>query len=211
MPDQWGYTGSWYTFSMSTYYLVRHGLRVSRDEDTILSDMGIRQAELTGEYLQSKNIRHIFVSPVKRTLHTAEIINNYLQVPQSTDARLKERMEYEPRYGSFEAFLGEWDKTMADRMYEPRYGDSAVHAGDRIISLFEELKDDKNYVCISHGGTIGDVVRNLFSETMYTLTTDSLKPLKWLNIPEASVTEIQKIGDTYTLKMVGNISHLTRK
>ena len=196
---------------MSTYYLVRHGLRVSRDEDTDLSDEGIRQAQLTGEYLQSKNIQHIFVSPVKRTLHTAEIINSYLQVPQSTDARLKERMEYEPMHGSFEVFLEEWDKTMANRMYQPPYGDSATLAGNRIVNLFEELKDDKSYVCISHGGVIGDVVRNLFSEKLYTLAVDPIKPLKWLNIPEASVTVIQKIGHTYTLKMVGNTSHLVRE
>ncbi|HOZ03596.1 MAG TPA: histidine phosphatase family protein [Candidatus Woesebacteria bacterium] len=193
---------------MSTFYLVRHGLRVSRDEDTVLSDVGVRQAKLTGEYLKSKNIQHIFVSPVKRTQHTAEIINSYLQVPQSTDSRLKERMEYEPMHGSFDDFLKEWDKTMANRTYQPSYGDSAILAGNRIISLFEELEDDKNYVCISHGGTIGDVVRNLFSENMYTLTADPSKPLKWLDIPEASVTEIQKIGGIYTLKMVGNISHL---
>ena len=193
---------------MSTYYLIRHGLRVSRDEDTALSDLGIRQAELTGEYLKSKNIQHIFVSPAKRTLHTAEIINSYLQVPQSTDSRLKERMEYEPKQGSFEEFLGEWYKTMANRMYQPLYGDSAVHAGNRIISLLEELYDDNHYVCISHGGIIGDVVRNLFSEGLYTLTADPSKPLKWLNIPEASITEIQKVGDIYTLKMVGDTSHL---
>ena len=196
---------------MSTYYLVRHGLRVSRDEDTDLSDEGIRQAQLTGEYLQSKNIQHIFVSPVKRTLHTAEIINSYLQVPQSTDARLKERMEYEPKHGNFEVFLEEWDKTMANRTYQPPYGDSATLAGNRIISLFEEMTDDKSYVCISHGGVIGDVVRNLFSENLYTLTVDPIKPLKWLNISEASVTVIQKIGHTYTLKMVGNTSHLVRE
>lgn len=193
---------------MSTYYLIRHGLRVSRDEDTALSDLGIRQAELTGEYLKSKNIQHIFVSPAKRTLHTAEIINSYLQVPQSTDLRLKERMEYEPKRGSFDAFLDEWDKTMANRMYQPPYGDSAVHAGNRIISLLEELDDDNHYVCISHGGIIGDVVRNLFSESLYTLTTDLSKSLKWLNIPEASITEIHKAGKIYTLKMVGDISHL---
>ena len=195
---------------MSTYYLVRHGLRVSRDEDTVLSDLGIRQAELTGEYLQSKNMQHIFVSPVKRTLHTAEIINSYLQVPQSSDARLKERMEYEPKHGSFESFLGEWDKTMVNRMYQPPYGDSAVHTGDRIISLFEEFNDDNNYVCISHGGTIGDVVRNLFPESLYKLTVDSSKSLKWVNIPESSITDIEKVGCIYNLKMGGNISHLMK-
>ncbi len=193
---------------MSTIYLVRHGLRVSRDEDTVLSDEGVSQAELTGEYLKSKDIRHIFVSPVKRTLHTAEIINNFLHVPVSTDSRLKERMEYEPKYGSFEAFLGEWDKTMADRMYQPPYGDSATQAGNRVISLFDDLKDDKNYLLISHGGTIGDVVRNIFPESSYTLRSDPFKSLKWLSIPEASVTEIQKIGDSFTLIMVGSTSHL---
>jgi broad specificity phosphatase PhoE len=129
---------------MATFYLVRHGLRVSRDEDTILSDVGIKQAELTGRYFKSKNIQHIFVSPVKRTLHTAEIINAYLHVSQSADSRLRERMEYEQAFGTFEKFLEEWDKTMADRTYQPPYGDSARSAGNRIMSLFDEQNDDKN-------------------------------------------------------------------
>lgn len=196
---------------MSIFYLVRHGLRVSRDEDTILSDEGIKHAHLTGQYLKQKNIHHMFVSPVKRTIHTADIMNNYLQVPQTPDHRLRERMEYETTFGTFESFLGEWDKTMADRNYQPPYGDSAHKAGSRIITLFTELEEDKNYVFVSHGGIIGDVVRNLFAANLYTLTTDPTTDLKWLNIPETSITEIHKRGDTYTLTMVGDTSHLAKK
>lgn len=194
---------------MATFYLVRHGLRVSRDEDTILSKVGITQAEQTGLYLASKNIQHIFVSPVKRTLHTAEIINRYLGTSHSTDARLRERMEYEPKLGTFEEFLTEWDKTMADRQYQPPYGDSAYNAGKRVENLLEELNADKNYVCISHGGVIGDVVRNLFPDAGLSLTTDPLKNLQWLNISECSITEIQKVAGTYSLNRVSDISHLT--
>ncbi len=193
---------------MSSFYLVRHGLRISRDEDTLLSDAGIQQAELTGQYLESKAINHIFVSPARRTLHTAEIINRHLGVSQSADLRLKERMEYEPSFGTFEKFLQEWDKTMADRKYQPPLGDSAYKAGNRVKSLFDELNDDNNYVCISHGGVIGDIVRNLFSDTNLSLTTDSVKNLQWLNIPECSITEIQKVAGTYLLNRVGDISHL---
>ncbi|PIY79316.1 MAG: hypothetical protein COY81_03270 [Candidatus Pacebacteria bacterium CG_4_10_14_0_8_um_filter_43_12] len=193
---------------MSTLYLVRHGLRVSRDEDTVLSPVGIKQAELTGQYLKSKTIDHIFVSPMKRTLQTAEIINRHLKASQSSDIRLKERMEYEPRLGTFETFLKEWDKTMVDRTYQPPYGDSALKAGNRITSLFEELNIDKNYLFISHGGVIGDVIRNLFPDTAVSLTTDPLKNLQWLNISECSITEIQKVTGLYSLKRVSDISHL---
>ncbi len=198
-----------YTSSMSTFYLIRHGVRVSRDEDTLLSDLGITQAEETGKYLKSQNVHHIFVSPVKRTLHTAEIINSYLNLPQSTDERLKERMEYEPKLGSFDAFLGEWDKTMADRTYQPPYGDSATLAGDRIIRLLDELQDERNYVLISHGGIIGDVIRNVFKQDEYNLTVDVATKLKWLHVPETSITEIEKKGDTYILKKVCDTSHLS--
>jgi len=194
---------------MSTFYLVRHGLRASRNEDTLLSDVGAKQAELTGRYFQSKNIQHIFVSPLKRTLHTAEIINGYLQISHSTDSRLKERMEYDPSFGTFEAFLKEWGETMADREYQPPYGDSALQAGKRIVSLFDELNDDdKNYLFISHGGVIGDAVRNLFPDSALSLTTDLSKNLRWLDVSECSITEIQKVDHFYSLKRVGDTSHL---
>ncbi|MBP9690796.1 histidine phosphatase family protein [Candidatus Woesebacteria bacterium] len=193
---------------MSTFYLIRHGLRESQDENTHLNEAGVKQAEMTGQYFGSKNIHYIFVSPAERTLQTARILNNYLQVPQSTDNRLKERMVYKPVCGTYEAFLEEWDKTMADRDYEPTHGDSARFAGDRITSLLDELCEDKNYLLISHGGTIGDAVRNLFADSLFTLTTDSIKKIQWLDIPECSVTEIQKIEGRYLLQRVGDTSHL---
>ncbi len=193
---------------MSTFYLVRHGLKVSRDEDTLLSEAGVSQAELTGSYFKSKKIARVFVSPAKRTLQTAGIINNYLQVPQTTDSRLLERMMYEPSCGTFEAFLAEWDKTMVDRDYQPPYGDSSKSAGERVIRLLDEIHDDKNYLLVSHGGTIGDTVRNLFPSGFYTLTTDHLKKIQWLNISECSITEIQKNGDNLSLTRVSDTAHL---
>lgn len=184
---------------MSTFYLVRHGLRISRDEDTLLSEPGIKQAELTGKYLKSKNIQHIFVSPAKRTLHTAEIINRSLQIVQSVDKRLKERMEYEPGFGNFETFLEEWDKTMASCEYQPPYGNSAISAGNRIANLFDELEEDGNYLFISHGGVIGDVIRNLFPELQLTLTADPVKNLRWLHIAECSISEFATVTIVLTV------------
>jgi broad specificity phosphatase PhoE len=119
-----------------------------------------------------------------------------------------ERADGINRYGTFEVFLEEWDKTMSDRDYKPTYGESARSAGDRIVSLFDELHDDKNYLFISHGGAIGDAVRNLFPGTLFTLATDPLKKIKWLDIPECSITEIQKAEGNYLLKRVGDMLHL---
>lgn len=194
---------------MSTFFLIRHGLRVSRNEDTLLSKAGITQAELTGQYLQSQDISQLFVSPVSRTLHTAEIINRYISVPLSPDIRLKERIEFEPGSGNFEAFLSEWDKTMADRDYQPPYGDSARNSGERIKSMFDQFNDNKNYIFISHGGVIGDVVRNLFPENVLQFKNDPVKNLQWLEISECSITEIQKVENSYSLKRVNDTSHLS--
>jgi broad specificity phosphatase PhoE len=196
-------------FGMTTFYLLRHGTRVSRSEDTELSDVGIKQAERTAKYLENHTITAIYASPLKRVQQTAQIITTRLNLPITTDPRLQERMIYDGRKGdTFEEFLVEWDKTMGDRKYTPFYGDSAEVAGSRIKTLLDEISDNGTHLLVSHAGSIGDILRNLFPDEALPFRSDPDKSLQWVHISECSITEIQKEGDQYFLKRVNDVSHL---
>jgi broad specificity phosphatase PhoE len=194
---------------MVTFYLIRHGDRVSRSEDTELSSVGLQQVAQTAQYLQDKSIDAIFASPLPRTQQTAQIIADVLQLPFTTDDRLQERIIFDATKGkTFEEFLMEWDKTMVDRMYQPLYGDSAWNAGERMKNVLNELPDNRTYLIVSHGGIIGDLLRNIFSDDTLIFKTDPTSLHSWVDICVCSITEVEKNGDTFELKRVNDTSHL---
>ncbi len=194
---------------MSTIYLLRHGQRVSRDEDTLLSEIGVLQATLTARYLQDKKITTIHASPLTRTQQTAQIINEKLRLPIITDERLLERMVFDEGKGdTFDEFLNMWNLTTSDRDFQPPYGDSAQVAGDRLKSVIDELADDGVHLVVSHGGVIGDFLRNLFPEEALPFRSHPSSDLKWVEISECSITEVQKEGGAYVLKRANDITHL---
>jgi broad specificity phosphatase PhoE len=66
-------------------YLVRHGqfsrqLKAEGPIDGELTAVGLRQAELTGEWLKRKGIELIYTSPAIRTMTTASIIGRALRL-----------------------------------------------------------------------------------------------------------------------------------
>lgn len=194
---------------MTTFILLRHGTRVNNFEDTLLSEVGIKQARQTGEYLATRTIAAIYASPSARTRQTAEIINDKLRVPIKYDKRLVERMEFDPlKSGSFDNFLAEWKKTADDRTYQPPYGNSSVAAGNRVQELLKEISNDQVNLIITHGGVISDVLRNMFDDEHFTFIVDSTYGIRWIEIRECSISEISKKNNQYTLKSVNDITHL---
>lgn len=192
---------------MPTLYLIRHGTRINRSEETLLSPLGVKQAKQTAKYLLQKNIKNIYASPLPRTQQTANIIAQSLNLPVKLDDRLKERMIYDAKHGeTFEEFLLEWDKTMGDRNYVPLYGNSAFETGRKFTQFLEEITEDS--VLISHGGAIGDLLRNLFGDAPLTFLNDKEKNLMWVQISECSITEIFKEGNNFTLKRMNDTTHL---
>jgi len=72
---------------MSKLILARHGETVWNIEkiyrgraDINLNEMGIRQAELLGEYLSNWGLEAIYSSPLRRALDTANIIARYQKI-----------------------------------------------------------------------------------------------------------------------------------
>lgn len=195
---------------MERLYLIRHGERAGATEDTLLTDHGIRQAELTGEYLSKiGNIDLLFASPLRRTQQTAEIISIALKLPVFTDPRLLERMRFGDRVGeSYSQFIRQWHETCVDRKYDPPMGDSSFNSGNRFKSLADEISVDQNAVIVSHGGVIGDFLRNVFDDSMLPITFGSDPKAEFIDISYCSITEVSRKANKYNIEIINNTTHL---
>lgn len=195
---------------MTTFYLLRHGMKETVMGDPPLSEVGVRQAEETAKYLKQFSIISIYSSPLLRAQQTAEIAGKALDLPISTDERLLERMNWGDKEDeTYEEFLAEWDKTSKDRNYQPIHGDSAYNAGRRFENLLLESENkykDKEILIVTHGGVIGDFLQNNFNNLELTISSNGVKFVK---IFECSLTYLSKENDKFNLKKVGDISHLS--
>lgn len=196
---------------MITFYLVRHGLKEPIPFDPPLSTIGVEQAKAASKRLKDIKFKEIYASPKKRAMQTAEIIAKPHLQPITFDTRLVERMEWEENV-SFEDFIKEWNKTDNDRNYVPEKGTASLANGIRMKKILEEMarKHSKgNILIVTHGGTIADLLRNLFGEERLPHIISPLTNNKYIDIAECSVTTIQSSNDSYTLLQLGDISHLS--
>ncbi len=196
---------------MLTFYLVRHGAKEAIPFDPPLTKIGVIQAKATAEFLKDVSFDLILASPKLRTKQTADIISKYHSLQITTDKRLIERLEWE-NDKSFDEFMNEWNKTDIDRDYQPRKGMSSSANGRRMVSILDELSEkykDGNILIVTHGGSIGDLLINLFTEEAISHKTEPISGAKFIKIHECSITTIQKNEDKYQLLKLGDISHLS--
>ena len=77
-------------------YLIRHGQSTNnegglpRAADPPLTDIGVEQARWTGESLKDEGITRLYCSPMLRTLQTAQIISDILDLPPHVFVELHE-------------------------------------------------------------------------------------------------------------------------
>lgn len=196
---------------MITFYLVRHGQKEAIPFDPPLTTVGLKQAEVTAEFLKGIQFNEVLASPKIRTKQTAEIIAKPHGLPVNTDIRLIERLEWE-NDESFDEFIAEWNKTDIDRSYLPRKGMASKTNGERMKELLDELAkkhNDGNILIVSHGGTIGDLLRNLFREEAIEHKTEPNSGAHYIDILECGITTIKKNDNKYELLKIGDISHLS--
>ncbi len=196
---------------MTAFYLVRHGQKEAIPFDPPLTAVGVKQAEVTAELLKAVSFKEVLASPKLRTKQTAEIIAKSHSLNVITDERLIERLEWE-NDESFDEFIEEWNKTDIDRSYHPKKGMSSKTNGERMKNILDELAEkykDGNILIVSHGGTIGDLLRNLFTEEAIEHKTEPVSGARYIDILECGITIIRKNGDKYELLKIGDISHLS--
>jgi broad specificity phosphatase PhoE len=196
---------------MTTFYLIRHGHKEAIPFDPPLTSLGLKQAEITAELLKNVTFTKVLSSPKLRTLQTAEIIAKLHSLPVIIDERLAERVEWE-NDETFKEFIAEWNKTDIDRSYLPKKGMSSKIKGEKMKDILDELSEkhkDGIILIVSHGGTIGDLLRNLFTERGIEHKTEPISGANYIDILECGITTLRKTGDNYKLLKIGDISHLS--
>lgn len=188
--------------------LMRHGqadnnvnrILVGRHIESHLTEYGKHQVLDTAKYLGEISIDKVLVSPVVRTIETAEIVCEYLGLDYQIDERLYEielgrlvGMNYEEiisKYGNlFLEFYTENEAALTP------YGvESFASIKQRIKNILDEMAEtysDRNVLMISHLDPIKAaiaIILDLKPESLY----------KW-QIRNASLTILRHDKKAYTL------------
>jgi len=141
-------------------YLTRHGQTdwnqrriIQGKTDIALNDIGREQARITRDALADVTFSCIYTSPLLRAVETAEIINEYHQVPIYKDDRIAER-----GFGKMEgASIEQVDFT---RFWcvedESLFPDCESTSGfyHRVHAFIDEKKEDGDatILVVAHGG-----------------------------------------------------------
>ena len=160
-------------------YFIRHGETLWNREKKIqgttpytdLTDFGVKLAEMTREGLAMRSIRfdRAYTSPLRRAVHTAEIILGGQSCPLVADSRLREMS-----FGRYEATrIGEglWADENIRAMFTDPVNYRPPEGAETFESVAERLRDFldnvikplegscENVLAISHGGAMRTLVR----------------------------------------------------
>ncbi len=205
---------------MTTVYLVQHGEKEQRPGEPGLTQAGRRQANQAGQWLGGQGIGALYASPMRRAQETAGCIATVTGLPVQTDARLRERLNWD---GSqpYEAFLAQWARTTDDRDFVPAGGDSSRQAGARLMAFLAALPGTPAALpgtaaalpgtaadlpatpgpvaAVTHGGVTIDLLRDLLGD-------DALPPyLLTTGVPPGAITTISGLR----VVMIASTSHLS--
>lgn len=155
-------------------FIVQHAEKESGPGDPGLTETGHRQARVCGAALAGHGpFDELWSSPQRRALETAAHLADALGVSQLAvrrDDRTRERLNWlcEPAQTRAE-FRGDWERTTANREFQPAFGDSSRAAGDRFVAFLLELHDRLLQGCVivvAHGGVTVDLVRTWFGDDL---------------------------------------------
>jgi probable phosphoglycerate mutase len=198
---------------MTEFYFIRHGQTFANAAGmkqgqintsiTRLNDVGIAQAEALHAVFDVSFADRFVVSPLERTINTAEILNQTANLPMTTDPRL------------LEISYGQWDgteNTGLERQYPalfdpnlhdvlPTYvevateGETFEEVIDRVAAFMKDsvsATPHDRIVVVSHGFTIKAAVLAALK-----------KSDEYMTVPEPANTSVTKItidattGDSY--------------
>ena len=143
----------------------------ARTSDVLLNKEGIRQAEKLGAYLKHEKISHVYVSPQRRAVHTAEYIlahHGNVRVHHIEDLKEQNMGELD---GLPKAVIKELRKKATDpwHLFKAKEGESYVELQARAKNFFHGLvkKHPNNTVLVvSHGGTLGVLLLDILEKEL---------------------------------------------
>jgi probable phosphoglycerate mutase len=196
-------------------FFVRHGRahRFTHGADAGLTELGVRQAQATAQFLQAQAIDAVYTSPTRRSAETGAIIAHALGYAPRAEPRL--RAEYDPQAGlALPEFLAMWERANTERDWQPPVGDSARACGARMAAFMADCHahhPNHGVVAVSHGGAIADLLLSLFSPAELAAVNPALaaNPYDGTLLRECSVTLITTDARGPVLRHVALWDHTT--
>jgi len=193
-------------------YIVRHGrpLRqiVGDDQegaDPDLSDLGVKQAKRTAEFLQHEGIDHIVSSTMLRAVQTAQPLVDVLGLEPELMGDLKESDHRSKAYVPAEEMSPDDPETahyFHGNLHETIFSDGYDAFEDRVRSSFEHIIDmnrSKKVAVFCHG-----MVTTVFLKTLL-----GIDDVFSLSIDYCGVTRVQaSSGGVRTVRSVNETQHV---
>lgn len=143
-----------------TIKIVRHGQtdlnypirRMQGISNYELNETGIKQAIETRKLIDNEDIDFIIVSPLKRAMQTANIINEFRKVKLIVDNRIIEK-----DYGTLEGTEFKSEYCNLDFDFSKYGGESIESCFQRLKEFLNDLKNNysnKNVLIVTHNGII---------------------------------------------------------
>lgn len=200
---------------MLNLILVRHGetewnaqRRYQGQSDVPLSELGVRQAELLAGRLAGEKIDAVYASDLSRAWETAQFVAEKSGLKVSPEPRLREL-----KFGILEGLTFDEAETQHPEMIAawlddfnntPDGAETIRAFNERIVSLLDDLKEkhDKQIVLlVGHGGSLSEILRVVLGLS---------QEKRWyLEMENASLSEVSIAGDYVSLKRLNDTCHLT--
>ncbi|NOU94356.1 histidine phosphatase family protein [Paenibacillus sp. LMG 31456] len=197
----------------TTFFLVRHAIKVRAIGDVSITPKGILQAQSTAQSFCNLPITTIVTSPLRRAKETAECIALKTKSAISEDSRLRERANWgDLPEQTFDEFVTMWERCTRDPDFIPPVGDSAKQAGARLSSLLLEMAKkhphESNIVIVTHGGLITDFLVNTFTENQLNVWHPNFVAVQSDLVRECSITKLIYESGNYKLDVFASVEHL---
>ncbi len=175
-----------------TFYLVRHGEaenNVNRIGNSLpekrkmhLTEEGVKQVNVTADFLSQQGVVAIVASPLQRTRETAALISEYTGVEVLIDDRLHETGLGIFNGGPIDKFFSKYPDMRMRISPDPLDGtESVIDMRGRIESFLRDVKQvyqDKKVVVVSHGDVLDQMYGILLRESPGQAIDDSWYPKK---------------------------------
>ncbi len=189
-------------------HLIRHGDKAQGSGDLGLSELGVRQAHLTGQSLADRKVDRLYASPLKRTMETAAVIGQYLGLEPVIEVAVRERLIYGDRPGETpEEYVKLWDRTGLDRDFTPPNGDSSRSAGERLgryLTHLAQAEPEAEVVIATHGGIVTDLLRNHYADDVL----EAMAPGR-MHYPNCAITTLEFSGQDFRILRLVDVNHLS--
>lgn len=205
---------------IKTFYLTRHGSTVYNEMDRLqgisdipLSEKGILESKLLAERLKTEKFDMIFHSPLIRSKQTAEIVNQFHQLPLVCVDEFIEMNMGEWEGQNFPQFIEKNAEFYMRWITDPSVG---MPGGESFSNLFERVKNGVERVLTHCRGNILIVTHALVTRAILGSLMDFPIPqARQFRTGNCSLSKVMiydsPFGPHKMIDMWNDMSHITQK